>query len=94
MISRPSEHQATFVSSEVKININGKGKTILVDNSFLFISSAWPQEPIICQFWKIITYIGVYGVYIRHFLTLASQLLPGMNLGKLFYRISRRSLFI
>ena len=30
------------------------------DNSLLSIPSAWPQEPMICQFWGIIIYIGDY----------------------------------
>ena len=39
------------------------------DNSVLSVPSAWPEEPIICQFLGIIIYIGVYGVCFRHFLT-------------------------
>ena len=39
--------QAPFMSSEIEINLNGKGRSILV-NSFLSIPSAWPEESIIC----------------------------------------------
>ena len=37
--------------------------------SFIFIPSAWPEQPIMCQFLAIIIYIGVCGVWVRHFLT-------------------------
>ena len=42
--------QSPFMVSEIKINLNGKGDRILVNNGNLLLSipSACPQEPMIC----------------------------------------------
>ena len=53
--------QRSFMSSEIKINLNEKRSFYSYGNCFLYIPSAWPQEPTLCQFLGIIdlTYIGV-----------------------------------
>ena len=44
----------------IKINLNEKENFYSCDNCFLYIQSAWPQEPTLCQFLGNITYIGAY----------------------------------
>ena len=43
-----------------------KDRSVLLNN---FFPSLEPQEIVICQFWRFIIYIGVYGVRVCDYLT-------------------------
>ena len=69
-------------------------KTQKSDNSFFFIPSACQQEPMICQFLRIIIYIGVCGAFphmsniTKHYITLY------FNIVLLFATDSRKTICI
>ena len=59
------KNQALLVPSQTNINLNGNWSFYSCKQWLYFpwIQFAYPQEPMICQFWGIIFYICVGGVF-------------------------------